>query len=797
MPAPSAHLNSQKIGRYELVRRLAVGGMGELYLGRLSGAADWQKWVAVKTILPHLAQDPAHVRRFLDEGKIAVSLSHGNIVSVLDLIEESGRLHLVMEYVDGWDLRRLMAQLRQDGTPLPPSVALFVLHEAARGLGYVHTRTDASGRPLCIVHRDVSPSNILLSRDGQVKVTDFGIAVARARLDQTLTGELRGKFAYMSPEQARGETVTAASDTWSLAVIAAEMFSGKRMWQGQAEVAILSAVQAGKTPPIRQLAPQLPAGVTNILELALAADAQTRPAPITAFLSNLRQAAGEAGWAMGDSHELERFTTKTLGSPPTPEVLAEAATLEERLSLELDRMSGTDSAHDERTPTAPPPTAQAAAADSSQAQRYTGQRLGAAAHAAPPRAGEVTGSAPSAPGLPAQLPADHPITATHTQIVATPRSALIAGVSAGLIVLAGLLWFFWPGYIEISSEEVKAEVWLDGDSIGFTPLTARVRAGRHSVELNLDGYTPARHRVDVRRGERVDLASQLTPVDAGPTFEMVAFNSLPPGATVEIDGSEPFLAGNSRRVATDQEFELKMSLDGYEPARERRIIERGETIVTVELVPLPELADEPGSDVEAGAPAASDTGARPATPGARAAASEAATARGTPEADAAPATPRRPEQAAAPDIVFAQLPASARLWIDGREADPTAAQPWPRGRASVTIRAEAPGYLPVIIDIAGSNYDGAPIALPWASASQEEGILEVRFVKEPMVGTIYVDGVEIGHSERLSETWPVPAGARQVEVIHRGRSLRASSIVNVPSGGQALFQVEWEQQATP
>ncbi len=263
-------------GRYEVLRALGSGGMGEIYLARQRGIAGVDRLVVLKTILPHLAREPGFIERFLDEMRLSMLLTHGNIVQVYDVGEEGGRYYMAMEWVDGLDLREILARLDRAGRPMPEEVAVYVLVEVAKGLAYAHARCDPSGRPLAIVHRDVSPANILVANDGQVKVTDFGVAVATARLSFSVPGTLHGKVAYMSPEQVTGADLDGRSDQFSLGVVAYEMLCGERPFDGDSDVAILEQVRRCEPRPLWEAAPWLDAALARVVMRALARDPSDR-----------------------------------------------------------------------------------------------------------------------------------------------------------------------------------------------------------------------------------------------------------------------------------------------------------------------------------------------------------------------------------------------------------------------------------------------------------------------------------------------------------------------------------------
>ena len=191
----------ERLGRYSLVRRLGKGGMGEVFLARAQGARGFEKFVAIKRILPQYSANKHVVNMLVDEARISVLLNHPNVVQVLELDEDQGSHFIVMEYVDGHALSRLIRRLKKRGERVEPLVACFVLIQVLEGLHAAHTQKDGSGELAGIIHRDVSPQNVLLSMTGQVKVIDFGIARARDRLEATQGSQVKGKLRYMAPEQ--------------------------------------------------------------------------------------------------------------------------------------------------------------------------------------------------------------------------------------------------------------------------------------------------------------------------------------------------------------------------------------------------------------------------------------------------------------------------------------------------------------------------------------------------------------------------------------------------------------------
>lgn len=263
----------QRFGQYEVVRPLGAGGMGEILLARQAGLPGVERLVVIKKILPHLARETDFIERFVDETRVAASLTHGNIVQVYEVGQVDGEYFMAMEYVDGMDLKEMMAVLRQEDRRIPEPLALYVLVEVAKALAYAHERRGPDGASMGIVHRDVSPANLLLSRDGQVKLADFGVAKAAARLSLSLPGTLHGKVYYMSPEQVSGGDVDARSDVFSLGVVAYEMLAGQRPFEGTSDVAVIDQVRRCEPVALAQVAPWVTPSLDAVVMRAL------RPAP--------------------------------------------------------------------------------------------------------------------------------------------------------------------------------------------------------------------------------------------------------------------------------------------------------------------------------------------------------------------------------------------------------------------------------------------------------------------------------------------------------------------------------------
>ena len=244
----------ERFGKYHVLEKIAQGGMAEVYKVKTVGIAGFEKVQALKRILPHSAREGRFIRSFIDEARIAVELTHRNIVQVFDFGKADGELFLAMELIEGRDLRTAVAQATQHELQCPIGVGAYILGEVAAGLDYAHRKTDLYGSELNIVHCDVSPSNVMLSLDGYVKILDFGIA--RATFASALERRrLRGKPRYMAPEQTYGEPPTAAADVFALGIIGWELFTGMPLYRGPDLKAILEAVRTTNPPRIDVIEP--------------------------------------------------------------------------------------------------------------------------------------------------------------------------------------------------------------------------------------------------------------------------------------------------------------------------------------------------------------------------------------------------------------------------------------------------------------------------------------------------------------------------------------------------------------
>ncbi|MEZ4266007.1 MAG: serine/threonine-protein kinase [Myxococcota bacterium] len=293
----------QRYGKYILLRKIAMGGMAEIFRAKTIGAEGFEKQIVIKRILPHFTDDEAFVKMFIDEASIASKLQHSNIVQIYDFDSQDDRYYIAMEYVEGADLKAIVERGLKSGHPLGPAQCVWIMMELAKGLHYAHTK-EYNGQPLNIVHRDISPHNVIMSHSGEVKLMDFGIAKAAQRSTKTLAGTVKGKCAYMSPEQARGKPLDGRSDLFALGIMLWEMLTHKRLFLGDSDFETLSNVLKADVPLPSTVNPEVPKELDAIVLKALAKDRDQRHASVEEFGRELTR------WFYSNVHDLESVSLK-------------------------------------------------------------------------------------------------------------------------------------------------------------------------------------------------------------------------------------------------------------------------------------------------------------------------------------------------------------------------------------------------------------------------------------------------------------------------------------------------------
>ncbi len=513
----------RRFGKYTLLRKVAAGGMAELYLALHRSVAGFEKLVAVKRVLPHLAEDRAFVEMLLQEARVAAQLDHPNIAHIFDVGVHEGEYYIAMEFVHGEDLRSIVRQMKKkEVTSFPLEHSLAIVLGCCAGLAYAHEKKDLDGEPLHIVHRDVSPQNILVTFSGDVKLVDFGIAKVGAQLEDTGSGKLKGKIPYMSPEQARGEPLDQRSDIFSLGVILFELSTGRRLFRGRNQMETLRLITESEYPRPRDLNPHLPEQLERIILKALAKDREQRYQSARQMQADLEAFIRE--------HQL----------PVSPISLGQwmQSLFEEKLAQQKKLLQ-------EGRQLADVIAAQIA-------EEATGTGTGT---------GSLAGSHVRTKG---GAPARWPWLAVLTLLLA------LGGLGAYLLGRPEPPVRRGPGVLLVESEPPGAAIWIDGERrpertparIEHLPVETTYR-----VKLTRDGYQP--HTVQVRPTEQqpeVTVRAELQPLSAA-ALGVLEVRSEPPGARVVLDGKDTgkVTPATLDGLEPDVEHTVVLMLDGFEP----------------------------------------------------------------------------------------------------------------------------------------------------------------------------------------------------------------------------------------
>ncbi|HEY6458959.1 MAG TPA: serine/threonine-protein kinase [Polyangiaceae bacterium] len=262
--------------RYRVVEKLESGGMAEVFRAESEGLQGFRKQVAIKRVLPHLSSKKKFISMFLDEARLSAQLSHSNCVQVFDIGVGDNAFFIVMEFVDGANLKAIIEHIKKTGRDFPVEAAVYIGLELCKGLAYAHELTDNNGTPLHIVHRDMSPPNVLITKNGEIKIVDFGLAKANSQLEKSEPGIIKGKFSYLSPEAAMGQEVDLRTDVFAVGIILWELLAGQRLFLGDTDFQTVKKVQAAVVPNITGINRRVPQELEKIIAKALARDPQQR-----------------------------------------------------------------------------------------------------------------------------------------------------------------------------------------------------------------------------------------------------------------------------------------------------------------------------------------------------------------------------------------------------------------------------------------------------------------------------------------------------------------------------------------
>lgn len=533
-------------GRYLLLDKVAAGGMAEVWRGKLIGESGFERIVAIKKILPHVSDNEQFITMFTDEAKITVQLQHANIGQVYEFSKHDGTYFIGMEYVSGKDLKTIWKYHRKRKKIMPVELACKVVQMMCEGLDYAHRKKDNYGKSLGIVHRDVSPQNVIVSWDGEVKVIDFGIAKAADKGGKTRAGTLKGKFAYMSPEQIRGRPLDGRADVFSLGVVLYELVTGERGFEAESEFALLEKVRDVQITPPTMLNPDLPQAIEKIIFGALEKDRTQR-----------FQHASEL------SEALQRFMLKNDTTPSRDalgQYLRQNFTVDfdqERLRLEsYKEIQWEDAKETTRRPKAPR-TTDSGPQRFSDIQRALGDEVSVTDETKISNPSESNsgpfapmGSTKPAPAAPpkkevtpvtAALPRPPPTAAQQT---GRSPMGLYAAAAAGVlftafIIIAGVVFLTGKdvGILTITIDgPSSAKVIVDGESRGSASpslTVSELEAGTRDIIVEAKGFRSYHKRVKITAGTSVDVTAKLE--HAPGSFSI---SSVPPGADIFLDGKQ-------------------------------------------------------------------------------------------------------------------------------------------------------------------------------------------------------------------------------------------------------------------
>ncbi len=587
-------MSLEPYGRYQLLKKLATGGMAQIYLARQVGPEGFEKLLVVKRILPHLAENDDFITMFLDEARIAARLNHPNIVQIFDLGAQDDSYFIAMEYIHGEDVRRVWKHADKVGKPIPLALICRIIIDACAGLDYAHKKTDASGRPLGIVHRDISPQNILVSFEGGVKVVDFGIAKAADQATVTRSGVLKGKYSYMSPEQAGGQHIDCRTDIFALGVVLYELLTGTRLFKRATDIQTLNAVTECNIAPPSEINTRVPTDLDDIAMRALAKDRDAR------FPEARQLGMALESWMLAN----QLPSSNAMLAEFMHDIYAERLAREQeegRLLVETAEASRGEeaaAAAERATPSfdsikRPTKSMRSAGSGSPPRQR---RDVEATAAERPSRSGSVSkkqvDDALALPPRPVPQ-VQHPTEASMpTQNTAPRRGALLGAVAAAALVVGGAIaWLKLgatsdaPGSLALASTPSGAAV-RRGELVACTtPCTlTELPPGPVTLTFSLEGHGSVSHTFEVLPGETA--APQpvaLAPVPVVPTVVDVpapapvalTIETIPTGALVLVDGESAGSAPVTTKAPRGAALELRAELTGYEPATERHAVGEG------------------------------------------------------------------------------------------------------------------------------------------------------------------------------------------------------------------------------
>ncbi len=550
-----------------LLEKLAAGGMAEVYLAKSTGASGINKFIAIKRILPQYSDHPEFIDMFKEEAKIAVNLNHGNVVSIFDFGVEKNQFFLVMEYVEGQNLRQVLNHLKKENKFFSIDQIVYIIKEVAAGLDHAHRCLDGTtGRPLNITHRDMSPQNIMLSFEGEVKVVDFGIAKAESQIETTRAGTIKGKFGYMSPEQADGQQVDPRTDIFSLGIVLWELLANERLFVSNSEAATLKKIRECQIPNLKKLNPAIPAELERIVAKALAKDKNLRYQTAAAFHRDLNRFLNTQ-YPEFSSQDFSMFMKSAFAAMflENRKKLIEFAKIK---TADIDQTSITNT----QTQT-----------DASEPEEGPSLKLNIEAESAPVILSELRKTGP------AQSPrfyndemsrASRPhLTASRPQMAKKkePLTPLVSTLTVVLILASG---YFGLGALGVRLPFLPSPQDTSSNQTGRSDpqLDQQDKAQAPATEIN--GPSVAQRTAPIRQQ---DMASQRA-------LYPLIIQSVPSGARISIDGQDTgMITPAQRSMEAGREFTLALRKDGYQYYERKEVAGESGKVIKASLLPMPKM----------------------------------------------------------------------------------------------------------------------------------------------------------------------------------------------------------------
>lgn len=522
-----------KFGRYILLDRINVGGMAEVFRGKMAGVEGFERLVALKRILPNIAADPDFVEMFVDEAKLAVQLQHANIAQIYELGKEDDTYFMAMEYVSGVDLRSMWDRARHRNRLLPIAMSCHVMQKVCEGLDAAHRKKDAQGNEISLVHRDVSPQNILISFEGEVKVIDFGIARAANKVSKTQAGVLKGKFGYMSPEQVRGTDLDNRSDIFACGVVLYELLVGDRLFLGESDFSTLEKVRNVEMVPPTRLNKNLSPHIERIVMKALAKGREDRYRWASEMAEDLQRYLFTTNQPFART-DLQRYMQQHFKE----EITKERSRLDKYATVTLESLEQEEGRGGRPARTAPEPMTEVASGLPVQAalQQPMG-RLPSALLSTPLSLTDAVVESPPVAAPPPQAPP--PPAASR---LPTWAAVLIGGLLTLLVGGGAAAAFFLqkkvqPGSITVEVNPPAAEILLNDRLVANrAPFTLDgLEPNTYVLTVRAAGREPVIRAVRIAEGEHrletIDLPRKVG------TASLIV-RTVPEGLRVRVDGKE-------------------------------------------------------------------------------------------------------------------------------------------------------------------------------------------------------------------------------------------------------------------